>query len=91
MTNETEKSNERERLIACLALQEEIDTLLDQLVKHLKNISDAHPNEAIVVEINGVIYKLSRESWSREAARLTRRHHGFWFEYRLIPLGKPIS
>jgi hypothetical protein len=83
-------ASEREELVQCLRLQEEIDAKLDELVKRFKAVSRAHPNEEVVIEINGILYKLGRPTWEQEASRLGRRHGGFWFDFRLVPLGKPI-
>ena len=53
----------REQLVECLRLQEEIDAKLDELVKRFKAISRVHRNEQVVIEINGILYKLGRPTW----------------------------
>ena len=59
-------ASEREELVQCLRLQEEIDSKLDELVKRFKAVSRAHPNEEVVIEINGILYKLGRPTWEQE-------------------------
>jgi hypothetical protein len=81
---------EKEQLIECLRLQEELDEKIDKLISQYKVILDAHKNQRVIVDIDGTLFELTKKRYEAEAMRLGRRHRGFYFDYRLEPLGKPL-
>jgi hypothetical protein len=45
----------------------------------------------VVIEIDGIVYHLRKVNWSQDSQRLFGRHRGFYFDYRLEPMGKQIT
>jgi predicted transcriptional regulator len=88
MTPEEIKAELRE----CLRLQTELEAKRDELIGHFKRIiEDARGDRRrIIVEIDGEIYELGRQDLTQQTIELGRKHRGFFSEYRLIKLGKPI-
>lgn len=79
-----------EELKQCLALQTEIDQKLDQLFTMTKKILRAAEGR-VITEIDGELYELTRASHTTQAVESCRKHGGFFCEYRLIRLPKPIK
>jgi hypothetical protein len=71
-----------------LKLQEEIDEKIDQYVALLKQIDD---RGTVMVELDGEIWQLRKVDYDSEAMRLGRKYRGFYHDYRLVKLGKPVK
>lgn len=81
---------EKEQLTECLRLQQELDEKIDKLISQYKTILAAHENQRVIVDIDGTLFELTKKRYEAEAMRLARRQRGFYFDYRLEPLGKPL-
>lgn len=47
--------------------------------------------EQLTVEIDGEVYQLKRKDFETEdAIESARKHGGFYSQYRLVKIGKPI-
>ena len=75
----------KEELKACLQLQQEIEA---KLATRYKAILETAGNQRVIVELDGNFYELKTDDQSE--MRLGRKLKGFYAQYRLISLGKPI-
>lgn len=83
-------------LRACLVLQTELAAKRDELTARYKAIIEEQRkagNEGrIITTIDGEIYELQRRDWgdTQEVIEQARKFGGFYSEYRLMKIGKPI-
>jgi hypothetical protein len=82
--------NSVEELRAILALQNEIDQKLDELIPRIKKLMDEHKGR-IVVRIEGELYELARIDAQSQAMVSAKKHRGFFCQYRLVKLPEPIE
>jgi len=87
-----------EEIKALLALQQQIDGMLDQFITRVKAILDSERDDKskqlkqrIIAEIDGEIYELVKISFGTQAVDLSRKHRGFFHDYRIVKLGKPMK
>jgi mRNA-degrading endonuclease HigB of HigAB toxin-antitoxin module len=82
-----------EKIRALLALQQEIDTKVDDYITRVKAILKSERDEKgknrLIFDIDGEIYELIRQRETIYAVNLCRKHNGFFHEYRFVNLGKP--
>ena len=87
-----------EELRACLALQNEIASKKEELMRRLKAVIEGERSRGndgqISVIIDGVIYILRRRDMDTEDTaqilKSARRLSGFW-DYKLVKIGKPVE
>jgi hypothetical protein len=79
-----------EQFRAILKLQEEIDAKIDQYVELIKHIDDREKGFPLV-ELNGEIYQLRKTDLDAQTLEAGRKHRGFFLDYRLVKLGKPVK
>jgi hypothetical protein len=82
-------------LRSCLALQNEIAGKTDELTERYKQVllawDQLKKREQLTVEIDGEIYQLKRKDFeTQDAIESARKHGGFYSQYRLVKIGKPI-
>lgn len=82
-------SNSTEQFRALLKLQEEIDEKLDQFIDLVKSVNT--DSRYVIVELDGEIYQLRKVDETTQAMNLCRKHKGFFHDYRLVKMGKPIK
>jgi predicted transcriptional regulator len=81
----------------CLQLQTEIQAKRDELTRRFKAIIEAERaagnQGGIVTMIDGSVYELRRRDLKdvRESIDSARKFGGFYHQYALVLLGKPIS
>jgi hypothetical protein len=76
---------------AILALQQELDAKRDELITQIKAVLEserAKGSHRIIVDLDGEIYELTKRDVIIE---LCRKHGGFYHDYRLVRLGKPLK
>jgi hypothetical protein len=87
-----------EELRACLALQNEIASKRDELMRRLKAVIEGERakgnNGRISAIIDGVIYVLRRSDMetedTAEVIESARKLGGFW-NYKIVKIGKPVD
>ena len=79
-------------LTECLRLQRELEARRDDLTVRFERILEATRHQRrVIAQIEGELYELGRTDLTAEALKVARKHGGFYSEYRLIRLGKPIG
>jgi hypothetical protein len=75
-----------------LRLQTELGARRDDLTGRLKRIIEAIHGDRhrVTTQIDGELYELGRADLTAQTIDSARKHGGFYSEYRLIKLGKPI-
>jgi hypothetical protein len=91
MTTEEIKAELR----VCLALQNELYAKADELTGRYKKVLEAWKHlkerEHLTVEIEGEFYQLKRYDFeTQDVIESGRKHGGFYGQYRLIKIGKPL-
>jgi hypothetical protein len=79
----------------CLKLQEELAARRDELTRKFKAILELERargnNGRVIADIDGEIYELGRRDDSvQDEVVDARKFGGFYAQYRLIKLGRPI-
>lgn len=79
-------------LAECLRLQTQLEALRDDLTGRFKRVIEATRDcrQWIITAIDGELYELGRTDLMAHTLDSARKHGGFFSEYRLIKLGKPI-
>jgi predicted transcriptional regulator len=79
-------------LAECLRLQTELEARRDELTGRFKRILEAtrENRQRLITTIDGELYELGRADLVNQTVDAARKHGGFFTEYRLIKLGKPI-
>lgn len=79
-------------LAECLRLQTELEARREELIGRFKRVLEAadHHRRRIITQIDGELYELGRVDLTTATLDSARKHGGFFTQYRLIKLGKPI-
>ena len=80
-------------LAECLRLQTELEARRDELIGRFKRVLEVaeHHRRRVIAQIDGELYELGRVDLTAQTLDAARKHGGFFTEYRLIKLGKPIG
>ena len=84
MSNETEFRE-------ILALQQELDSKLDEFINRIKALKSRLGDGHLIANLDGEIYELRKTSLDAQMIASGREHRGFYHDYRLISLGKPLN
>lgn len=86
--------NNQQEIRVILALQQEVDTKQAELITRIKAVLQSERekgNQRIIYDLDGEIYELTKVDETIQAIDSARKHGGFYFDYRLVRLGKPIK
>jgi hypothetical protein len=79
-------------LTECLRLQTELEARRDDLTGRFKRVVEATRHQRrVIAQVGSELYELARVDLTAETLEAGRKHGGFFTEYRLIKLGRPIG
>ncbi len=76
---------------AILELQQELDAKLDEFISRVKAFKTRLGDGHLIADLDGEIYELRKVSLDSQAIASCRKHGGFYHDYRLVHLGKPLK
>lgn len=84
-------SNNETEFRAILELQQELDGKLDEFISRVKALKTRLGDGHLIADLDGEIYELRKVSLDTQTIDSCRKHRGFYHDYRLVLLGKPLK